>query len=88
MERVYKFIEPMDEILAKQVSLLTIELQLCVRQPDKALTLISYLENQILNGNSNQTNVKMQDKSTTKEKEKKVTILFGFIIRTFTTMFL
>ncbi|KAG5884107.1 hypothetical protein JTB14_024147 [Gonioctena quinquepunctata] len=50
MDRVYKFIEPMDESLAKQVSLLAIELQLCLRQPDKALTLISYLENNLIYG--------------------------------------
>ncbi|KAJ8926091.1 hypothetical protein NQ315_009948 [Exocentrus adspersus] len=52
MDRVYKFIEPMEESLAKQVSLLAIELQLCMRQPDKALTLISYLENNLMYGGS------------------------------------
>lgn len=70
MERVYKFIEPMDEGLAKQVSLLIIELQLCVKQPDKALTLISYLENQILSGHPNPINIKTHDKTVFKEKEK------------------
>ncbi|CAG9821316.1 unnamed protein product [Phaedon cochleariae] len=52
MDRVYKFIEPMEESLAKQVSLLAIELQLCLRQPDKALTLINYLENNLMYGGS------------------------------------
>ncbi|CAG9854808.1 unnamed protein product [Phyllotreta striolata] len=52
MEKVYKFIEPMDESLAKQVSLLAIELQLCLGQPDKALTLINYLENNLIYGGS------------------------------------
>jgi CCR4-NOT transcription complex subunit 10 len=65
MDRVYKFIEPMDDALAKQISLFAIELQLCVRQSDKALSLISYLENQLINGTPN---IKMLDKSV---KEKK-----------------
>lgn len=52
MDRVYKFIEPMEDNLAKQVSLLAIELQLCLKQPDKALTLISYLENNLIYGGS------------------------------------
>ncbi|XP_028141925.2 CCR4-NOT transcription complex subunit 10 [Diabrotica virgifera virgifera] len=52
MDKVYKFIEPMDENLAKQVSLLAIELQLSIRKPDKALKLISYLENNLIYGGS------------------------------------
>ncbi|EFA06148.2 CCR4-NOT transcription complex subunit 10 isoform X1 [Tribolium castaneum] len=67
MDRVYKFIEPMDDALAKQVSLFAIELQLCVRQSDKALSLINYLENQLINGTPN---IKLLDK-TVKEKDKK-----------------
>lgn len=39
-------------MLAKQVSLLATELQLCMRQPDKALTLIHYLENNLMYGGS------------------------------------
>ncbi|XP_044263264.1 CCR4-NOT transcription complex subunit 10 [Tribolium madens] len=67
MDRVYKFIEPMDDALAKQVSLFAVELQLCVRQSDKALSLINYLENQLINGTPN---IKLLDKSA-KEKDKK-----------------
>ncbi|XP_066142548.1 CCR4-NOT transcription complex subunit 10 [Euwallacea fornicatus] len=52
MDRVYKFIEPMEEGLSKQVSLLAIELQLVFRRPHKALTLISYLENNLMYGGS------------------------------------
>ncbi|KAL1512678.1 hypothetical protein ABEB36_002234 [Hypothenemus hampei] len=50
MDRVYKFIEPMEESLAKQVGLLAIELQLVFKRPDKALTLINYLENNLMYG--------------------------------------
>ncbi|XP_050295230.1 CCR4-NOT transcription complex subunit 10 isoform X2 [Anthonomus grandis grandis] len=66
MDRVYKFIEPMEENLAKQASLLAIELQLCLRRPDKALTLISYLENNLMYGGS--IPLKSLDK-TSKEKK-------------------
>ncbi|XP_063908299.1 CCR4-NOT transcription complex subunit 10-like [Zophobas morio] len=69
MDRVYKFIEPMDDALAKQVSLFAIELQLCVRQSDKAISLINYLENHLINGNPN---IKILDKSV-KEKDTKKT---------------
>nr|XP_023025866.1 CCR4-NOT transcription complex subunit 10 [Leptinotarsa decemlineata] len=69
MDRVYKFIEPMDEYLAKQVSLLAIEIQLSLRQPDKALTLISYLENNLIYGGS--IPLKGLDKNG---KERKITL--------------
>lgn len=42
-------------------------MQLCVRQSDKALSLINYLENQLINGTPN---IKLLDK-TIKEKDKK-----------------
>nr|CAH7758857.1 unnamed protein product [Callosobruchus chinensis] len=67
MDKVCKFIEPMEESLAKQVSLLSIELQLCFREPEKALTLINYLENNLMYGGS--IPLKSFDKSG---KEKKV----------------
>ncbi|CAH1971240.1 unnamed protein product [Acanthoscelides obtectus] len=67
MDRVCKFIEPMEESLAKQVSLLAIELQLCFREPEKALTLINYLENNLMYGGS--IPLKSFDKAG---KEKKV----------------
>ncbi|XP_031345122.1 CCR4-NOT transcription complex subunit 10 isoform X1 [Photinus pyralis] len=47
MERVYKFIEPMDENLAQQVGLLLVELQMSTKQLDKASGLLSFLENQL-----------------------------------------
>lgn len=58
-----------DDFLAKQVSLLATELQLCMRQPDKALTLINYLENNLMYGGS--IPLKGFDKTG---KDKKVTI--------------
>lgn len=38
-----------DETLGQQVGLLLIELQICVRQVDKALSLITYFYNQVTN---------------------------------------
>ncbi|KAL3288711.1 hypothetical protein HHI36_003146 [Cryptolaemus montrouzieri] len=72
MDRIYKFIEPMDDVLARQVSLLAIELQLFIRMPDKALTLITYMENHLLNGNGNSQSTKSNEKLS-KEPEPKIT---------------
>ncbi|CAG9764189.1 unnamed protein product [Ceutorhynchus assimilis] len=65
MDMVYKYIEPMEESLVKQVSLLAIELQLCFRRPERALQLIGYLENNLMYGGS--ISLKKLD-----EKEKKL----------------
>lgn len=48
MNKVFTFIEPMEESLAHRVCLLLIELHLCTCQPEKALSLISYIENQFV----------------------------------------
>ncbi|KAF5301348.1 hypothetical protein FQA39_LY10746 [Lamprigera yunnana] len=61
MERVYKFIEPMDETLAQQVGLLLVELHLSTKQPDKASCLLNFLENQLFN--STPIAIKSNDKS-------------------------
>lgn len=45
------------------------ELQLCVKQPEKALGLLTYLQNQILNGSNEIKMLKTKDKEP---KEKKV----------------
>ncbi|XP_017785231.1 PREDICTED: CCR4-NOT transcription complex subunit 10 [Nicrophorus vespilloides] len=49
MDKVYKFIEPMDEALSRQVGLLLVELHLCVKLVDKASNLITYLHNHAVN---------------------------------------
>ncbi|KAI4466623.1 ccr4-not transcription complex subunit 10 [Holotrichia oblita] len=76
MDRVYKFIEPMDDNLSKQVGLLMIELQLCIRQPEKALGLITHLQNRVLNGTTNiKINLKhskITEKEPSKDKLNKV----------------
>lgn len=48
MNKVFTFIEPMEESLAHRVCLLLIELHLCTGQPEKALSLITYIENQFV----------------------------------------
>lgn len=60
----------LEDSLAKQISLLLIELQLCIRQPEKALSLITYLENQMCSVGS----IKILDKNQklSEPKEKKV----------------
>ncbi|KAG8254016.1 CCR4-NOT transcription complex subunit 10 [Homalodisca vitripennis] len=48
MNKVFVFIEPMEEGLAHRVCLLLIELHLSTQQPEKALSLIAYIENQFV----------------------------------------
>lgn len=58
-------------MLAKQVALFAIELQLCARQPEKALALITYVENQLMMANTG--GMKLLDKASrnVEKKEKK-----------------
>ncbi|KZC13924.1 CCR4-NOT transcription complex subunit 10 [Dufourea novaeangliae] len=48
MNRLFAFIEPMEESLAHKVCLLLIELHIIVDQPDAALSLINYIESQLI----------------------------------------
>lgn len=45
LDRWFQFIEPMDEAVAKKMCFLHIELCLCLKQPEKALGIVAYLEN-------------------------------------------
>ncbi|RZF43999.1 hypothetical protein LSTR_LSTR007271 [Laodelphax striatellus] len=72
MNKVFSFIEPMEESLAHRVCLLLIELHLCTQQPDKALALITYVENQFVsteNAASKMMAAATADKDKDKEKE-------------------
>lgn len=48
MNRLFAFIEPMEESLAHKVCLLLIELHIVTEQPDAALSLINYIESQLV----------------------------------------
>lgn len=68
----YNIIEHVsDEDLGRRVGLLITELQLCVKQPEKALGLLTYLQNQLVNSNDNIKTLKTKG-SDKEQKEKKV----------------
>ncbi|KAF7414967.1 hypothetical protein HZH68_003456 [Vespula germanica] len=48
MNRLFAYIEPMEENLAHKVCLLLIELHIITEQPDAALSLINYIESQFI----------------------------------------
>lgn len=48
MNRLFAFVEPMEESLAHKVCLLLIELHLVTDQPDAALSLITFIESQFI----------------------------------------
>ncbi|KAJ9588355.1 hypothetical protein L9F63_018281 [Diploptera punctata] len=72
MEKIFSFIEPMEESLAHRVCLLLIELHLCMYQPDKILALIAYIENQFVVSTDSVISTEKDIKPLEKEhKEKK-----------------
>ncbi|XP_077540548.1 CCR4-NOT transcription complex subunit 10 [Haemaphysalis longicornis] len=50
LDRLFQFIEPMDEAVARGMCFLHIELCLCLQQPEKALIIVAYLENLLFGG--------------------------------------
>ncbi|XP_076379110.1 CCR4-NOT transcription complex subunit 10 [Megalopta genalis] len=74
MNRLFAFIEPMEESLAHKVCLLLIELHIVTDQPDAALSLITYIESQLISiDNSKLASVDKEGimKSVTEQKEQK-----------------
>lgn len=52
LDRLFQFIEPMDESVARKMCFLHIELCLCLKQPEKALATVAYIENLVLKAES------------------------------------
>lgn len=52
LDRLFQFIEPMDETVARKMCFLHIELCLCLKQPEKALATVAYLENLVFKADS------------------------------------
>ncbi|XP_003396813.1 CCR4-NOT transcription complex subunit 10 [Bombus terrestris] len=74
MNRLFAFIEPMEESLAHKVCLLLIELHIVTEQPDAALSLINYIESQLIStDNSKISSVDKEGiiKSIKEQKEPK-----------------
>ncbi|XP_077982183.1 CCR4-NOT transcription complex subunit 10-like [Glandiceps talaboti] len=61
LEKLFQFIEPLEESLAHKVLFLLIEVYLCTHQPDKAVPSLAYLEKLLYGGNGNKGD---KDKST------------------------
>ncbi|XP_076325129.1 CCR4-NOT transcription complex subunit 10 isoform X1 [Tachypleus tridentatus] len=78
MDKLFQFIEPLDDQLAIKTCLLLLELYLCVNQPEKAARPIAYMENMLYgnnktssNGSKAQTPEKEKEREGSKEKEVK-----------------
>ncbi|KAG7211993.1 hypothetical protein KM043_011189 [Ampulex compressa] len=74
MNRLFAFIEPMEESLAHKVCLLLIELHIVTDQPDAALSLVNYIESQFIStDNSKISSVDKEGviKSVKEQKEQK-----------------
>ncbi|XP_006813779.2 CCR4-NOT transcription complex subunit 10-A-like, partial [Saccoglossus kowalevskii] len=51
LEKLFQFIEPLDEVLVHKILFLLIEVYLCMYQPDKAVPGLAYLEKLVYGGN-------------------------------------
>ncbi|XP_067652107.1 CCR4-NOT transcription complex subunit 10-like isoform X1 [Haliotis asinina] len=50
LDKLFQCIEPLEELLARKVLLLLVELYLCTFQPEKAMGMLSYMEKTYFNG--------------------------------------
>lgn len=71
VNKIFSFIEPMEESLAHRICLLLIELHLCTYQPEKALSLIAYIENQFVSTDTVISSEKDMKPLEKEHKEKK-----------------
>lgn len=72
LDKLFQFIEPLDESLARKICFLLLEVYLCTHQPEKALSLISYIETMLFGSNKtneNKTQTSDKDKEQDKDKE-------------------
>ncbi|XP_074644755.1 CCR4-NOT transcription complex subunit 10-like [Tubulanus polymorphus] len=51
VDKLFQFIEPLEENLARKVSLLLAQLYLCTHQPEKATGLLSFIEKSLFSSN-------------------------------------
>ncbi|XP_067127548.1 CCR4-NOT transcription complex subunit 10 [Centruroides vittatus] len=73
LDKLFQFIEPLDESLARKICFLLLEVYLCTHQPEKALSLISYIETMLFGNNKineSKTQASEKDKEQEKDKEK------------------
>ncbi|XP_067214110.1 CCR4-NOT transcription complex subunit 10 isoform X2 [Linepithema humile] len=86
MTRLFVFIEPMEETLAHKVCLLLIELYIVTEQPDAALTVLNYVESQLVSVDNSKISSVDKDgviKSIKEQKEQKKNVSDTHIIDAF-----
>lgn len=64
----------------RQVGLLAIELQLCIRQPEKALGIIACLEDLIVHGPNIKPLLKLSKMNDKEVREKRVYIYSNIVV--------
>ncbi|XP_054710214.1 CCR4-NOT transcription complex subunit 10-like [Uloborus diversus] len=68
LDKVFQFIEPLDETLGKNICFLLLELYLCVYRPKKALCLVGYMEALLFSGAKNCGKSNQKEKESQKEE--------------------
>ncbi|XP_035231469.1 CCR4-NOT transcription complex subunit 10-like [Stegodyphus dumicola] len=67
LDKIFQYIEPLDEVLAKNIGFLFLELCLCVYQPKKTLCLIAYMESGLSAGSKNSGRQNQKERDNQKE---------------------
>uniref|UniRef100_A0A2R5L5U8 CCR4-NOT transcription complex subunit 10 n=1 Tax=Ornithodoros turicata TaxID=34597 RepID=A0A2R5L5U8_9ACAR len=67
LDKLFQFMEPLDESIARRICFLYIELCLCLQQPEKGISLICYTENLLFG--SKQVSELSSQKPASPEKE-------------------
>ncbi|GIZ01521.1 CCR4-NOT transcription complex subunit 10 [Caerostris extrusa] len=78
LDKVFQYIEPLEETLAKNICFLLLECYLGIYQPKKALYLISYIETALFaeNKNCNKSSQKEKDSSKDENSENGMSEFF------------
>ncbi|KAJ8302570.1 hypothetical protein KUTeg_018966 [Tegillarca granosa] len=69
LDKLFQFIEPLEEHLAKRILILLVELYLCTSQPEKAMGMLNYMEKTVFNGGKTEK-VEKENKEETDEAWK------------------
>ncbi|XP_064640490.1 CCR4-NOT transcription complex subunit 10-like [Lineus longissimus] len=64
MDKLFQYIEPLEENIARKIAFLHVELYLCTQQPEKAYAMLGFIEKNIL------SNGKSQQQTPDKDREQ------------------
>lgn len=70
LDKLFQFMEPLDESIARRICFLYIEVCLCLQQPEKGLSLVCYAEEFLFGSKQQAGDAAGQNKSSSPSKEQ------------------